>query len=109
MKEVLEMGLHMCLYPEGTRNKTNDPLKSFHDGAFRLAIMTGHSIVPAVIFNTRKVMPPTQTMYFRPCRLHMHFLDPVTQLPGESIDSLKGRVFDLMWNYYNAGPKAPRR
>jgi 1-acyl-sn-glycerol-3-phosphate acyltransferase len=109
MKEVLEMGLHMCLYPEGTRNKTTDPLKSFHDGAFRLAIMTGHSIVPAVIFNTRKVMPPTQTMYFRPCRLHMHFLDPVTQLPGESIESLKGRVFDLMWNYYNAGPKAPRR
>jgi 1-acyl-sn-glycerol-3-phosphate acyltransferase len=22
MKEVLQMGLHMCLYPEGTRNKT---------------------------------------------------------------------------------------
>jgi len=35
MKEVLEWGMHMCIYPEGTRNKTNDPLKSFHDGAFR--------------------------------------------------------------------------
>jgi 1-acyl-sn-glycerol-3-phosphate acyltransferase len=22
MKEALDMGLHMCIYPEGTRNKT---------------------------------------------------------------------------------------
>jgi len=33
MKAVLAMGLHMCIYPEGTRNKTNEPLKSFHGGA----------------------------------------------------------------------------
>ena len=25
MKEVLNMGMHMCIYPEGTRNKTNLP------------------------------------------------------------------------------------
>src|ERR1700761_1929276 len=43
MKDVLEMGLHMCIYPEGTRNKTTDPLKTFHDGAFRLCLMTGHA------------------------------------------------------------------
>jgi 1-acyl-sn-glycerol-3-phosphate acyltransferase len=108
MKEVLEMGLHMCLYPEGTRNKTADPLKSFHDGAFRLALLTGHAIIPAVIFNTRKVMPPGQPFYIRPCRLHMHFLDPVVPLPGETIESLKGRVFDGMWKYYLAGPGAVR-
>jgi 1-acyl-sn-glycerol-3-phosphate acyltransferase len=108
MKEVLEMGLHMCLYPEGTRNKTADPLKSFHDGAFRLAIITGRAIIPAIIFNTRKIMPPGAAFYVRPCRLHMHFLDPVTPMPGESIESLKGRVFDLMWKYYAAGPKAAR-
>src|ERR1700733_6542947 len=35
MKEVLDMGLHMCIYPEGTRNKSGQPLKAFHDGAFR--------------------------------------------------------------------------
>ena len=27
MKEVLNMGMHMCIYPEGTRNKTSMPLK----------------------------------------------------------------------------------
>lgn len=38
MKKTLAQGLHMVIYPEGTRNKTNDPLKSFHDGAFKLAV-----------------------------------------------------------------------
>src|SRR5689334_11196615 len=52
MKEVLENGLHMCIYPEGTRNKTAEPLQRFHDGAFRLAVDTRHSILPALIFNT---------------------------------------------------------
>ena len=29
MRAVLEMGLHMCIYPEGTRNLTDQPLKVF--------------------------------------------------------------------------------
>ncbi len=37
MKAVLRIGLDMVIYPEGTRNKSDDPLKPFHDGAFRLA------------------------------------------------------------------------
>jgi len=30
----------------------------------------------------------------------MHFLDPVTPQPGESVESLKQRVFVIMWDYY---------
>ena len=100
MKETLDMGLHMCLYPEGTRNKTNEPLKAFHDGAFRLALNTGKAIVPAIIFNSRKIMPAGKRFYFRPHPLAMHFLDPVAPQPGESVESLKQRVFKIMWDYY---------
>ncbi len=106
MKEVLDMGLHMCIYPEGTRNKSAEPLKSFHDGAFRLAMNTGHAIIPGIIFNSRKVMPPNKTFYFRPHRLHLHFLDPIAPMPGESVESFKKRVFSIMWEYYAAGPYA---
>lgn len=102
MKEALDMGLHMCIYPEGTRNTTNEPLKSFHDGAFRLSLSTGKAIIPAVIFNSRKIMPPDAGFYFRPHRLGFHFLDPVTPQPGESVESLKQRVFVLMRDYYVA-------
>src|SRR5262245_27973224 len=48
MRQVLEMGLHMCIYPEGTRNKTSEPLQRFHSGAFRLSVDSGKSILPAV-------------------------------------------------------------
>jgi 1-acyl-sn-glycerol-3-phosphate acyltransferase len=104
MKEALEMGLHVCIYPEGTRNKTNDPLKTFHDGAFRLAFNTGKPLLPAIIFNTRKVMPPGKSFYFRPSRLYMNFLDPITPQPGETVENLKQRVFRTMWDAYMAGP-----
>ncbi|HEY6900428.1 MAG TPA: lysophospholipid acyltransferase family protein [Puia sp.] len=100
MKEALDMGLHMCLYPEGTRNKTFEPLKPFHNGAFRLALNTSKPIIPAVLFNSRKVMPADKPFYFRPALLSMHFLDPITPLPGESADQLKDRVFIIMRDYY---------
>src|SRR5579871_3088297 len=102
MKEALDMGLHMCIYPEGTRNKTTDPLKSFHDGAFRLAINTGRPILPGIIYNTRKVMPPGKTFFFRPHRLYMRFLDPIQPRPDDTVDSLKQKLFKIMWDAYTA-------
>jgi 1-acyl-sn-glycerol-3-phosphate acyltransferase len=101
MKEALDMGLHMCIYPEGTRNKTAEPLKSFHDGAFRLSLNTGKPIIPGIIFNSRKIMPTGKTFYFRPHPLAMHFLDPITPQPGETVESLKQRVFVIMRDYYS--------
>ncbi|HSC38924.1 MAG TPA: lysophospholipid acyltransferase family protein [Chitinophagaceae bacterium] len=100
MKEVLDMGLHMCLYPEGTRNKTGEPLKAFHNGAFKLAADTGKAIIPAILFNTKKVLPAGRTFYLSPHRLEMHFLAPVPVGPGDTADSLKERLFKLMTEYY---------
>lgn len=101
MKRVLDMGLHMCIYAEGTRNKTNLPLKEFKDGAFRLAIETKKAIIPAVIFNTKKVLPQHKMFYFWPSKIEMHFLDAVEtkDLTIQDVKALKEKVFDLMWNY----------
>jgi 1-acyl-sn-glycerol-3-phosphate acyltransferase len=100
MKEVLAQGMHMCIYPEGTRNKTGKPLKDFHEGAFKLAVDTGKPIMPCVIFGTKRMLPNDRRFYFRPGRLEMHFLDPVYVFPGETSQELKNRVFNLMWEYY---------
>jgi 1-acyl-sn-glycerol-3-phosphate acyltransferase len=100
MKEVLDMGLHMCLYPEGTRNKTANPLKTFHNGAFRLALTTGKAIIPAIIFNSKTVLPPAKPFFVRPHKLGLHFLDPIAPQPGENVEHLKERVFRVMWDYY---------
>jgi 1-acyl-sn-glycerol-3-phosphate acyltransferase len=94
MKQVLKQGMHMCIYPEGTRNRTKDPLKKFYDGAFTLAVDTKNSIIPAVIFNTRKAMPANKKFYFLPHRLQIHFLPPVN--PGTmTARELREKVFGI--------------
>jgi 1-acyl-sn-glycerol-3-phosphate acyltransferase len=100
MKNVLKMGLNMCIYPEGTRNKTDKPLKSFHNGAFRLAIETSTPVIPALIFNTRKVLPADKTFFVAPHPLQMHFLEPVQHASGENAETFKQRVFEIMESYY---------
>lgn len=99
MKQTLAAGIHMSIYPEGTRNRTGQPLKTFHDGAFRLAVETGRPVIPAVIFNTRKVLPVNKFLYLMPHCLEMHFLPPV-EVKEKTATELKQEVFNIMWNYY---------
>ena len=99
MKNVLLTGMHMCIYPEGTRNTSAEPIKPFHDGAFRLAVTSGHAIIPMIIFNSRKANPPDKGFYLMPVKLKMEFLPEVEVLPGETVEQLKARVFDLMKNF----------
>lgn len=96
MKQVLQMGLHMCIYPEGTRNKTNQLLSSFHNGAFKLALDTRNPIIPALIFHTRNVLSPHKPFFLQPHRLEMYFLKPVYIQENDTVESLKGKVHDLM-------------
>lgn len=99
MKEVLDAGMHMCLYPEGTRNKTGEPLQKFHDGAFRLAVDSRHAIIPAVIFHTAKILPPQKSFYYWPGKAEIHFLPPV-EPDLLSVAELKEKIFTRMREYF---------
>lgn len=104
MRDVLARGMHMCIYPEGTRNKTKEPLQYFHNGAFKLSVDTGRAIVPTVIFNTGKVLPPGKPFYWWPCHIRMHFLEPVE--PGSnSLEEIKDEIFDRMKTHILANGK----
>jgi 1-acyl-sn-glycerol-3-phosphate acyltransferase len=99
MKQTLAQNMHMVIYPEGTRNRTNDPLKSFHDGAFKLAVATKKEIIPTVVFNTKKVLPVNKSFYLWPHKLEMHFL-PAVSPEGITSKELKDKVYKMMWDYY---------
>lgn len=101
MKAVLAGGMHMCIYPEGTRNRTGEPLKKFYDGAFKLAVETGRPIIPAVIFNTARALPADSGFYFRPMRLRLDYLPPVSS-EGLSAEALKDKVYERMKTHYLA-------
>ncbi|MFN8244958.1 MAG: lysophospholipid acyltransferase family protein [Ferruginibacter sp.] len=95
MKQVLNNGMHMCIYPEGTRNRTDQPLKSFYDGAFRLAKNTGHSIIPGIISGTKEAMPVKRSFYFLPKKLSMEYLEPIST-EGRTVEECKQLVYDSM-------------
>lgn len=99
MKRVLGKGLDMLIYPEGTRNKTSAPLKSFYDGAFKLAIDTQKPIVPVVLLNTKKILPAYPAMCFRPGKIQMDILPPIST-EGHTVESLKQLAFETMSGHY---------
>lgn len=98
MKSVLEQGMHMCIYPEGTRNKSENPLKSFHDGAFRLSFDTGKKIIPCLIKGTREMLPHNKNFFFWPGKATMQFLPAIDPNDFASAAEMKEHVFQLMWN-----------
>ncbi len=99
MKAVLAIGIHMCIYPEGTRNRSKQLMKPFYDGAFKLAIACKKDILPCVIVGTKKAMPIHQKFYLLPTPLKMHFMAPVS---GEGINSqqLNQQTYQLMCDQY---------
>lgn len=101
MKRVLATGLDMLIYPEGTRNRSGKPLREFHSGAFRLATDTGKPVVPVVLFNTGKVLPPGKPFFLWPRHLYMHLL-PAQKSTGITTEALKEKIFRIMWDHYES-------
>ena len=102
MRNALANGMHMCIYPEGTRNRTNEPLKTFYDGAFKIATQTGKDVMPCVIKGTREAMPIHKTFFLWPTRLRMQFLPPVSS-KAIPYKQLKDKVYQQMWDEYVKG------
>jgi 1-acyl-sn-glycerol-3-phosphate acyltransferase len=108
MQQMLDLGLHLCLYPEGTRNKTDKPLQTFYDGAFITAIRSQKPIIPALIFNTKRIYPAAKSKFWAtPMPIHIHFLEPVSTegLTLSDIAALKERIHQTMERYYVANSK----
>jgi 1-acyl-sn-glycerol-3-phosphate acyltransferase len=95
MMKVLASGMHMCLYPEGTRNRTNLPLKQFYDGAFKLAVDAKKDVIPCIIYGTNKAMPIHKKFFLKPVKLKMQFL-PAVSSADTSAKELKEKIYSIM-------------
>ncbi len=102
MLEVLNNGLHLCLYPEGTRNKTNEPIARFYDGAFKIAIEAQKPIIPGLIFGTKNFLHPTKSYWAWPHKIQFHFLPEIAteQYTLKEADELKAHIHKIMTDYY---------
>lgn len=52
----IKNGISMCIFPEGTRNKTENLMLPFKEGSFKMAEKTGCAIVPMAISNSAEIL-----------------------------------------------------
>jgi 1-acyl-sn-glycerol-3-phosphate acyltransferase len=97
MKAVLQQNMHMCVYPEGTRNRTDLLLKPFFDGAFKLSVDTRKEIIPCIISGTKEASPIHRSFYLWPTTLRMQFLPPIAP-ENCNIKELNQKVHQVMLN-----------
>jgi 1-acyl-sn-glycerol-3-phosphate acyltransferase len=72
----LRRGLHILVFPEGTRSRDGDILR-FRQGAFALAQRTGVPVLPVAITGTRKVIPKGSFLFNLVGHMHVEILRPV--------------------------------
>lgn len=53
--DKVKEGISICIFPEGTRNRTNHTFMEFHEGSFKIAAKTGCAIVPMTIYNSAAI------------------------------------------------------
>ena len=98
MWRVLRREGSIMIFPEGTFNETDAPLKSFYDGAFRLALTTGADILPIVFPDTLHRWHYSHWWKMWPGRNRVVYLPPVpvAGMTLEQLPELKTRVYGLM-------------
>ena len=97
LKRILGLGISVLIFPEGTQNRTSDPLQQFYDGAFRIAVETQQPILPIVILNAGKVMPPGRA-FIQPGKIVVVIGEeiPTTGLTLNEVKDLREKVFEIM-------------
>jgi len=100
LKSIIRKGISVMVFPEGTFNMTNKPLKEFYDGAFRVAIETQTPVKPVLFLDTYSRIHYRNIFSLTPGRCRMIYLNeiPVEGLTIADITKLKEKVYEIMEN-----------
>lgn len=98
MWRVLRNECNIAVFPEGTFNETEDLLKEFYSGAFRLAINTQTPMLPMVFPDTQHRWPYTTNWQLSPGKNRVVYLEPVpvAGMTMDDLPALKAEVYKRM-------------
>lgn len=98
LKRIIEKGISIVIFPEGTFNETHKPLKEFYDGAFRIAIETKTPVKPILFLDTYDRLNYKSIFSLTPGRSRAVYLDEISvdDLTINDITALKKRTHELM-------------
>lgn len=74
--DYIKQGVSICIFPEGTRNKTAEPVQPFHAGSFKPAEKTGCPIVPMAITYNKPVFEEHLPVLYR-THIVLRFGEPI--------------------------------
>ncbi|MGN6266869.1 MAG: lysophospholipid acyltransferase family protein [Ginsengibacter sp.] len=96
--EFLHKKISVFICPEGTFNTSHRPLKSFYDGAFRIAIETQKPILPVLFLDTYDRLGYETIFSLNPGKCRSVFLEPTatTGLSLHDLPELKKKIFQQM-------------
>lgn len=97
MIDALKEGCSLVILPEGTRNRSNLPLRDFHAGAFKVAIAAQVPIVPMVLIGLRHLQP-VESFRLYPGKITLKYLPPIPTvgLTDADTEDLKQQVFEAI-------------
>jgi 1-acyl-sn-glycerol-3-phosphate acyltransferase len=100
-EKALKKGFTVGIFAEGTRSQ-DGALGPFKDGAFKLALATGWSVLPVALHGTRDLLPK-HSMLIAPGKITVRILEPVAT-DGETVESLKHKVREAILAGRAPGP-----
>ena len=98
LKSIINKGISILVFPEGTFNMTDQPLKEFYNGAFRVAIETQTPIKPVLFLDTFDRLHYGSLFSLTPGKCRVVYL-PDIEVEGLTIpdlDTLKQKTFEAM-------------
>jgi 1-acyl-sn-glycerol-3-phosphate acyltransferase len=98
LKAAIKNNISIFIFPEGTFNESEFPLKSFYDGAFRIAIETQTPIKPILLVDTHERLHFSSIFSLTPGKNRVIFLKevPVSGLSLADIPALREQVYQMM-------------
>ncbi|MGN0275574.1 MAG: lysophospholipid acyltransferase family protein, partial [Hominisplanchenecus sp.] len=99
--EQIKSGISMCIFPEGTRNRSEDEtqLMPFKEGSLKMAEKTGCPIIPMSINNTASIFE-SHMPFIRPCHVILEYGEPIypKELPKEQKKFLGAHCREIIEN-----------
>lgn len=98
LKAALSRGISIFIFPEGTFNVSDKPLKEFYDGAFRIAIETQTDIKPILFVDSGKRLPHRFLLSLTPGTNSVVYLPEVSVqgLTMKDLPQVKATVYNIM-------------
>jgi 1-acyl-sn-glycerol-3-phosphate acyltransferase len=98
LKSLLRKHISVCIFPEGTFNETGNPLKSFYDGAFRIAIETQTAIKPILFLDNHDRMHYRSVFSMNPGKSRAVFLDEISPegYTIQNVAAFREKVYEQM-------------